>query len=614
MDRTSIIILVVCFALFVLWSVHMQRYYSSRPTPRRAESVPTTTATTTNQIHGSVPADRRLPVPTTSAAAFVRPDKPEELVVLTNELARYTFTSHGGGIKLVELVRYPQATGATHTAHTGTNQFASLNSHAPAPVLALLGETVIQGDGMFELTRTHGGVEAKQLHTNGLVIVKRFEPSSNYLLRATVELQNTGTQALILPRHEVVIGTATPMDAEDDGTYVNVLWYNGSKTEQIGGAWFENRVLGCFPGTPRQVYRGGATDVFWAAANNRFFALAIMPTEPAHELVAVPVTLPPPDATSQQERKSTARSNVGYQAALVNPEMTLAPGQTVTLHYQLFAGPKEYRMLARIGAAFNNNLQAIMGFERVLGGRFTAFFAKLLLVSMNGLHDLLRLGYGWLIIIITFIIKVLFWPLTQASMRSMRRMQELQPQIKALQEKYKDDPPKLNRKMMEFWKENKINPFGGCLPMLLQMPVFIGFYVMIQSAIELRGARFLWVRDLSKPDTLFLIPGLNFLPFISTPDGLPFNLLPLLMGATMLWQSHMTPATPGADPMQQKLMRWMPLFFLLFLYNFSAGLTLYWTVQNLLSIAQMKLTKPKQTAPVTPTNAQVKAVPFKRKK
>jgi len=555
-----------------------------------------------------------MPAQTTSVAAFVRPDKPEELVVLTNELARYTFTSHGGGLKLVELVRYPQVVGSTRTARMATNQFAALNSLAPTPVLALLGEPVIQGDGMFELTRTPGGVEAKQIHTNGLVIVKRFEPSSNYLLRATVELKNTGTQTLILPQHEVVIGTATPMDAEDDGTYVNVLWYNGSKAEQIGRAWFENRLLGCFPGTPRQVYRAGATNVFWAAANNRFFALALMPTDPAHELVAVPVVLPTPGTTTQQKLKSTVRSNVGYQAALVNPEITLAPGQTVTLHYQLFAGPKEYRTLARIGDAFNNNLQAIMGFERVLGGRFTAFFAKLLLVSMNGLHDLLRLGYGWVIIIITFIIKVLFWPLTQASMRSMRRMQALQPQIKALQEKYKDDPAKLNRKLMEFWKENKINPFGGCLPMLLQMPVFIGFYVMIQSAIELRGARFLWVRDLSKPDTLFLIPGLNFLPFISTPDGLPFNLLPLLMGVTMLWQSHMTPASPGVDPMQQKLMRWMPAIFLLFLYNFSAGLTLYWTVQNLLSIAQMKLTKTQQTAPVTPANAPVKAVPFKRKK
>lgn len=614
MDRTSIIILVICFALFVLWTVYMQRYYPSRPTQHRVETVLTTNAAGTNQIGTPLTTQRIQPVTATAVSTFVRPEKPEAIAVLTNELARYTFTSHGGGLKCVELVRYPQAVGSKHAASTRINQFASLNTQAPVPVLALLGDTTIQGDGLFELAQTPKGVEAKQTHTNGLMIVKRFELSTNYLLSATIELQNTSTQTLTLPQHEIVIGTATPMDAEDDGTYVNVLWYNGSKAEQIDRAWFENRFLGCFPGTPRLVYHGGATNILWAAVNNRFFALATMPKEPAAMLVAMPVTLPQPVGDTQQKRKSTVRSNVGYQAALVNPEITLAPGQVVTLQYQLFAGPKEYRTLARIGEAFNNNLQAIMGFERVLGGRFTAFFAKLLLVSMNGLHDLLRLGYGWVIIIITFIIKVLFWPLTQVSMRSMRRMQQLQPQIKELQEKYKDDPAKLNRKLMELWKQNKVNPFGGCLPVLMQMPVFIGFYVMIQSAIELRGARFLWVQDLSKPDTLFLIPGVNFIPFISTPEGLPFNLLPLLMVATMLWQSHMTPVSPGMDPIQQKILRWMPLFFLLFLYNFSAGLTLYWTVQNLLSIVQMKLTKTQQTVPVTSANASVKTVPLKKKK
>src|SRR4029079_13011660 len=141
-------------------------------------------------------------------------------------------------------------------------------------------------------------------------------------------------------------------------------------------------------------------------------------------------------------------------------------------------------------------------------------------------------------------------------------------------------------KTMEFMKQNKVNPVGGCLPMLLQTPVFIGFYFMIGTAIELRGAHFLWVKDLSQADTLFLIPGLNF----------PFNLLPLIMGATMLWQAHLTPLSPGMDPMQQKIMRYMPLMFLVILYNYSAGLTLYWTVQNLLTIAQTKMTRAKDEA------------------
>src|SRR6185295_10022204 len=179
----------------------------------------------------------------------------------------------------------------------------------------------------------------------------------------------------------------------------------------------------------------------------------------------------------------------------------------------------------------------------------------------------------------------------------MKRMQALQPQMKAIQEKYKEDPVKTQRKLMEFMKENKVSPLGGCLPMMLQMPVFIGFFYMIRSAIELRGASFLWVDDLSRPDTLFMIPGLNF----------PFNLLPLIMGGTMLWQSHLTPPSPGMDPVQQKMMRYLPLIFMIFLYNYSAGLALYWTVNNLLSILQTKLTKTQTDAEAGAAGTTAKA-------
>jgi YidC/Oxa1 family membrane protein insertase len=191
------------------------------------------------------------------------------------------------------------------------------------------------------------------------------------------------------------------------------------------------------------------------------------------------------------------------------------------------------------------------------------------------------LGYGWVIVLITVIIKLLFWPLTAISTRSMKRMQALAPELAALKEKYKDDLQKFTQKQWEVYKKNKVSPLSGCLPMLIQTPVFIGFFTMIRSAIELRGAHFLWVADLSRPDTLFIIPGIDF----------PFNLLPILMGASMLWQSHLTPPAAGMDPAQAKMMRYLPLLFLVFLYNFSAGLALYWTVSNLLTILQTKLTK-----------------------
>ena len=154
----------------------------------------------------------------------------------------------------------------------------------------------------------------------------------------------------------------------------------------------------------------------------------------------------------------------------------------------------------------------------------------------------------------------------------MKRMQALQPQMNAIKEKYKDDPVKMNKKTMEFMKENKVSPLGGCLPMLLQIPVFFGFYSMIQSAIELRGAQLPVGQGLVQTDTLFVIPGLGFIPFFGIVGvGLPFNLLPLIMGVTMLWQARLTPPSPGMDPTQAKMMRYMPLMFLVFLYNSPPG-------------------------------------------
>jgi YidC/Oxa1 family membrane protein insertase len=515
---------------------------------------------------------------------------------MTNENARYTFTSLGGGLKSIELVKYPEKISRKKKTESPTNGLATLNDHAPAPVLAVLGGDAVQGDGVFSLVPIESGVRAEKTLTNGIRVVKEFHLGTNYLISATAKIENTSEGPVLFPAQEWVVGTATPMSADDDGMSVGLMWYDGGKKEEIGAGWFENRTLGCFPGVPRSEYRAGTSNVVWTSVHNQFFTLVTMPTVPAHQVVSRPVELPKHDDVSPNTRKSGPPR--GFQTAFVYPAASLAPGQSVEHQFQFFAGPKEYRTLARIAERFQNNVDLVMGF-----GGFFGFFSKGLLLGMNWIHHTFKFSYGWAIIVITIIIKVLFWPLTQASTRSMKRMAALQPQMKALQEKYKDDPAKMNKKMMEFWKEHKVNPMGGCLPMLIQMPVFIGFFYMIRSAIELRGAGFLWITDLSRPDTLFYIPGFHF----------PFNLLPLLMGATMLWQSHLTPPSPGMDPMQQKIMRYMPLMFLVFLYNFSSGLALYWTVQNLLSILQTKLTKAKDPVQ-SPATASPLTPPPKKKK
>jgi YidC/Oxa1 family membrane protein insertase len=557
----------------------------------------------TNLMEADTNASARAPVtnqalPSPAVALKVPPGTPEQTVQFTNDKARYTFTSHGGGLKLVELLEYPQDVGCNRGGRDGA--LASLNTAAPVPVMTLLGGEAVEGDGLFTLTRTAAGVRVEKVLSNGLALVKEFLPTSNYMLTATLRLENRSPQPLALPGQQWVVGTATPMGPQDDETLVGFYWFDGQRDYKESQTWFANPTLGCacLPGTPRSQYVNGASNIAWTAVHNQFFTLAVMPPTNAQpeRLVVDRIDLPPfPPAEGNRRQKAPAKP-FGFQASMLYPATVLAPNQVLERQFHLFAGPREYKTLATLGAHYKNDLDRVMGY-----GGFFGFFAKILLLSMNGLHGL-GLGYALCIIGITLIIKILFWPLTQASTRSMKRMQELQPQMKAIQAKFKDDPAKMQRKMMEFMKENKVNPMGGCVPMLVQIPIFIGFYQMIQSAIELRGARFLWACDLSQPDTVFFLPGLGF----------PVNPLPLIMGATMLWQSRLTPVSPGVDPMQQKMMKYMPLMFLFILYNFSAGLTLYWTVQNLLTIAQMKLTKPKPIA--APTPAAAAAPPSKKRK
>ena len=587
MDRTGIIVVSICAALFVAWFVAVQKYQSHPPATQLA-----TNAVAVAQAQAAAPSAAGVPEatpwfgPGTNAA--------EKLIVVTNADARYTFTSLGGGLRSVELSKFPDTIPLRWKKEMATNGFATLNTGAPAPVLAIAGDASLVGDGHFTLTKTSDGVRAEKALPNGLQLVKEFHVSSNYLVYASVTLTNRSDQPLALPAQQWIIGTATPMGLDDStfSAYGGALWSDGTNTPpDCVVSYFSpsTTTLFVFPRTPKTVYQEGAGNVAWAAVHNQFFTLLAMPQQPAQQMVALPVKLPLL-ATHQ------AAAPEGVQTAIVYPAQTIAANSAVERQITFYAGPKEYRTLALIGEQFKNNADQVMQFG------FFGFFAKGLLLAMNWLHDVTNVGYGWAIVIITVIIKLLFWPLTAASTRSMKRMQALAPELKVLKEKYKDDQQKFVQKQMELWKKNKVSPMSGCLPMLIQTPIFIGFYTMIRSAIELRGARFLWVADLSKPDTLFIIPGLDF----------PFNLLPLLMGASMLWQSHLTPPAPGMDPAQAKMMRYMPLLFLVFLYNFSAGLALYWTVSNLLTIVQTKLTK---SSPVVAAEAVVSPLtPLSKKK
>lgn len=248
---------------------------------------------------------------------------------------------------------------------------------------------------------------------------------------------------------------------------------------------------------------------------------------------------------------------------------TIPAHETKSFAYTLYFGPKKLQVLQTAG----NDLAKAVDF-----GWF-GVLAKPMLWLLNFIHQFSG-NYGVAIILLTVLIKLVFWPVTQKGMKSMKNMQKLQPKIAKLRERFKDDPAKMNQEMMALYKTYKVNPVGGCLPMLIQIPFFFALYRVLMAAIELRHAPFmLWINDLSAPDRL----GIGFdIPYL---HGIP--ILTLLMGASMFFQQKMTPTT--ADPTQARIMQFLPIVFTFMFINFASGLVLYWFVNNLLSILQQYL-------------------------
>jgi len=253
--------------------------------------------------------------------------------------------------------------------------------------------------------------------------------------------------------------------------------------------------------------------------------------------------------------------------------VTLTPGETQTRKVLIYAGPQQYEHLKKTGAGFDAY------FSRGMLGLFKVW----LLVSLTYLNGFLH-NYGWSIIALTVLIKVLFAPITHISFASQRKMQAIQPKMAALKERYKDNAEKLHKETMELFKRNRVNPMAGCLPMLVQMPVLIAMYHLLSEAVELQGAPFIgWMVDLSQPDRLFMFP--FTVPFLGWDA---FNLLPIFMIASQYGFQKIMPQ-PSTSPEQAMIFNLMPVMFGFISYNMPAGLVLYWSLQNLLSIAHHML-------------------------
>ena len=484
------------------------------------------------------PADQISP-PTAPISITKLPDLMEreeqypvrDLIVQTEKF-RAVFSSVGARLKSFELLDYrvsadPESAYVS-IVESSEDRFATLRTTGHEGFS-------LPADARFDISidagRLNVGPEESQqvifraISPGGLQVEKIFTFHGNrYDFDCRVQITNLGTLPTSGSLH---LSLVHPWDDSQEGgqlEFVGPATLVGDKlnTDDVSDLKKEPRTYG--------------QDFIWSAFANKYFIKALIPLESAAHKVIV-------------QLNDTAVENV-----FVSPTKTLQSGESFSLQYLLYFGPKDLDILKAVGYQLS----------RAVDFGFFAFIARPLFYVLKFFYSYIG-NYGVAIILLTAIIKALFWPLTQKSYTSMKAMQKLQPEMLRIKEKYKNDRERLNRETMELYKNNRVNPLGGCLPMLVQIPVFFALYKVLLDAIELRHAPFMfWLTDLSAKD--------------------PYYITPVVMGATMFIQQKMTPS--NMDPVQAKIFLIMPVVFTFLFLNFPSGLVLYWLVNNVLTIAQ----------------------------
>jgi YidC/Oxa1 family membrane protein insertase len=552
-DRLTWIVIplaVIGLVLTIYWQqqeaakTRAQAYANQSVTPAQPPASPTATPLATTE----------LPSPTPGQA-----ETPEQNASLKSDVATMEFSNLRGGLTQVELSQYKAED--DHPVVLNNDRAPAIGSITRNPSdWRDSGYSLSQDEGNNSVTLAKdigNGIQVTKVYTVG----KSAGAQDPFQLKLTIEFKNNGSGAQDVPGFFVNTGAAQPMHANDRSTYTSFGWEREGKYQQITVDWFNpSSILWMIPTSPgHDIYSQTADQITWAAVADQYFATILESKDKSAGQVWAKR-----DPLSNDPNQRVAWSIDG---ALGFPGFNLQPGETKTKEFVVYAGPKEYGRLSKLGDDFN----AVVNFGPPFG-----FISQLLLTAMNTLHSFVW-SYGVAIVIMTAIIRLLLWPVQNYSMKSMRKMAQLSPLINELKVKYKDDQQRMNQEMMKLYKEYNINPLMGCLPMLIQIPIFFGFYQMLGSAVELRDSSFLWIRDLSQPDTIAHIV------------GFPINILPLIMAATQLWQLRITPKT--GDPSQQRILLIMPIVFLFICYNFASALSLYYTIQNLILIGQTYLTR-----------------------
>ena len=514
-----------------------------QPQPQQQQTQPQVTA----------PQPQIQSQPAAPTVPPVADQRPAQEIEIDNEVYTATISERGGVITSFLLKNFRQEKAedspAVNLVQTDQTQGYPLSFSWGSVVDRNLLYTFDRTDIEFDPTTNKATLTMRAVSPNGLEVIRTYQfHRTDYLIELQTTVVNQSGQ--VLQGGAALHQSSLPFSELTKAS--NWLFRGPSMYGEAGHQQFK---LKEFEDGPQTVQ--GAFD--WVAYEGTYFMTGIIPTENAQTITM--------DADDELV-------TIDLQAALE----TLAPGASNSYEYNIFYGPKKLTLLNEIG--FNLGKIVYFGWFDVI--------AKPMLYLLNWFYSVAH-NYGVAIILVTIILKAIFWPITQKGLKSMKNMQKLQPKVVKLKEKYKDDPTKMNAEMMSLYKTYKVNPLGGCLPMILQIPVFFALYKVLLQSIELRHAPFmLWINDLSAPDRLYL--GFD-IPYLG---GLP--VLTLLMGASMFLQQKMTPTT--ADPTQARIMMFLPLIFTVMFVNFASGLVLYWFVNNLLSILQQYLiNRQKKPAP-----------------
>jgi len=555
MDKRDLPFFVLLLVLILAWPA-IDRHWVA---PRFRPSPPAVPA---EEAPASTPAQATQPTPS-PANDVLRPSmdepassEPPVTVTLSNQYLRLTFSNRGAAVTDAILSDYRMTLDPdSGPVHFDFSDFPTLSYEG----LQGLGESY----GFAILEQSAQRLVIARTNTLGLALIRTVEVGTSYVVRVRDQFVNTSTATVAVAAPRIRLGPMGYLPGESRSGGFEYLGIDTLSPGERVTYWGSKlaRYFDVAGGPSPQIVApllSESRPAEWVAVKNKYFAQILKPLDDRFERVSGRLRRAAGESGRRVRLESVA-------AVMSRSSRNLDSGEVWTAEYELFVGPKKYDILRQLDAKRADVLE----FGRLSG------VAKLLLATLNASYQVVP-NYGVAILVLTVLIRILFWPLTHRSTESMKRMQALQPQVQEIQRRYKDQPQRAQKEILALYRAHKVNPLSGCLPILVQLPVLFALFVVLRSAIELRFAPFLWIRDLSEPENLLH----GRLPF-----GLSLNPLPIVMTALQVWQSALTPSS--GDPAQQKMFMIMPVLFVFFFYNFPSGLVLYWTASQALMIVQL---------------------------